>query len=107
MDVLVALGSSVAYVYSAVVTLGLITTTTATNSMNVMDGQAAAATPAAHVYFETAAVIITLIVLGKLLEVRAKGRTSEAIKNSWECGQKPRGLYGTEPRVTFPSRTLW
>jgi Cu+-exporting ATPase len=44
-------------------------------------GQAAAAvmsTP--HVYFETAAVIITLIVLGKLLEVRAKGRTSEAIK---------------------------
>ena len=33
-----------------------------------------------HVYFETAAVIITLIKLGKLLEARAKGRTSEAIK---------------------------
>ena len=33
-----------------------------------------------HVYFETAAVIITLIKLGKFLEVRAKGRTSEAIK---------------------------
>ena len=33
-----------------------------------------------HVYFETSAVIITLIVLGKLLEARAKGRTSEAIK---------------------------
>jgi Cu+-exporting ATPase len=33
-----------------------------------------------HVYFETAAVIITLIKLGKLLEVRAKGKTSEAIK---------------------------
>ena len=33
-----------------------------------------------HVYFETAAVIITLIVLGKLLEARAKGQTSEAIK---------------------------
>jgi len=33
-----------------------------------------------HVYFETAAVIITLIRLGKFLEARAKGRTSEAIK---------------------------
>jgi Cu+-exporting ATPase len=33
-----------------------------------------------HVYFETAAVIIVLIVLGKLLEARAKGQTSEAIK---------------------------
>jgi Cu+-exporting ATPase len=33
-----------------------------------------------HVYFETSAVIITLIVLGKLMEARAKGRTSEAIK---------------------------
>jgi Cu+-exporting ATPase len=59
MDVLVALGSSVAYFYSIVVTLGWI---------------------GGHVYFETAAAIITLIVLGKLLEARAKGQTSEAIK---------------------------
>ncbi len=59
MDVLVALGSSVAYVYSIFVTLGLVS---------------------GHVYFETSAAIITLIVVGKLLEARAKGRTSEAIK---------------------------
>jgi P-type Cu+ transporter len=59
MDVLVALGSSVAYFYSVVVMLGLLT---------------------GHVYFETSAVIITLIILGKYLEARAKGRTSEAIK---------------------------
>lgn len=59
MDVLVALGSSVAYLYSVAVTLGLAP---------------------GHVYFETAAAIITLIVLGKLLEARAKGQTSEAIK---------------------------
>ncbi len=68
MDVLVALGSSTAYVYSIPVTLGLFGT---------MD---AAMGRGYHVYFETAAVIITLIVLGKLLEVRAKSRTSEAIK---------------------------
>lgn len=59
MDVLVAMGTSAAFLYSLPVTLGLIP---------------------GHVYFETAAVIIVLIKLGKLLEARAKGRTSEAIK---------------------------
>ena len=59
MDVLIAMGSSVAYVYSVLVMLGFFP---------------------GHVYFETAAVIITLIRLGKFLEARAKGRTSEAIK---------------------------
>ena len=59
MDVLIAMGSSVAYIYSIFITIG------------VLPG---------HVYFETSAVIITLIKLGKFLEARAKGRTSEAIK---------------------------
>lgn len=59
MDVLIAMGSSVAYFYSIIVML------------NILPG---------HVYFETAAVIITLIRLGKFLEARAKGRTSDAIK---------------------------
>jgi len=59
MDVLIAMGSSTAYFYSVFVTLGIIP---------------------GHVYFETSAVIITLIKLGKYLEARAKGRTSEAIK---------------------------
>ncbi|MCA9897371.1 MAG: copper-translocating P-type ATPase [Ardenticatenaceae bacterium] len=66
MDVLVAMGSSVAYFYSIAVLLAQ----TFWNSNGLGD----------HVYFETSAVIITLIVLGKLLEARAKGRTSEAIK---------------------------
>ena len=65
MDVLVAMGSSVAYIYSVAVLLAKTVGSTALGD---------------HVYFETSAVIITLIVLGKLLEVRAKGRTSEAIK---------------------------
>ncbi|HEX9839076.1 MAG TPA: heavy metal translocating P-type ATPase [Anaerolineales bacterium] len=59
MDVLIAMGSSVAYIYSMFITFGIIS---------------------GHVYYETAAVIITLIRLGKFLEARAKGRTSEAIK---------------------------
>ncbi|MGW8209081.1 MAG: heavy metal translocating P-type ATPase, partial [Syntrophobacteria bacterium] len=60
MDVLVAMGSSVAYFYSLAVLLH----------------------PAlgSHVYFETSAVIITLIKLGKMLEARAKGKTGNAIR---------------------------
>lgn len=61
MDVLIALGSSVAYFFSLGVTLGLIYSP--------------------NVYFETAAVIITLIMFGKFLEARARGRTSEALKS--------------------------
>lgn len=59
MDTLIAMGSSAAYFYSiALMLLGM----------------------AGHVYFETAAVIITLILVGKLLEARAKSQTSTAIK---------------------------
>ena len=65
MDVLVAMGSSAAFLYSLPVTLALTLGSTALGE---------------HVYFETAAVIITLIKLGKLLEARAKGQTSAAIK---------------------------
>ncbi len=60
MDVLVAMGSSVAYFYSIAVLI----------SPFLGD----------HVYFETSAVIITLIKLGKMLESRTKGRTGGAIR---------------------------
>jgi Cu+-exporting ATPase len=60
MDVLVAMGSSVAYFYSLAVLL-----------FPLLGG---------HVYFETSAVIITLIKLGKMLESRTKGKTGGAIR---------------------------
>lgn len=59
MDLLIALGSSVAYFYSILIVFG------------VMPG---------HSYFETSAVIITLVRLGKYFEARAKGNTSAAIQ---------------------------
>ncbi|MCG6986600.1 MAG: heavy metal translocating P-type ATPase [Gemmatimonadetes bacterium] len=65
MDVLVAMGSSVAYAYSVVVMVALMFGSTAAGR---------------HLYFDTAALIITLIKLGKLLEAKAKGETSAAIK---------------------------
>ncbi|MBN2401036.1 MAG: copper-translocating P-type ATPase [Spirochaetes bacterium] len=71
MDVLVAMGSSVAYFYSIALMLF------------PMLGQ--------HVYFETSAVIITLIKLGKILEVKTKGRTGGAIRK----------LMGLQPRTAY------
>ncbi len=64
MNTLVAVGTSAAYLYSAAATLapGLF------------------AGGRADVYFDTSALIITLILLGRLLEARARGRTNEAIK---------------------------
>jgi P-type Cu+ transporter len=64
MDVLVALGTSAAYLFSAVVVaVGADTNTTMQ-----------------HVYFEASATIITLVLMGRLLESRAKSRTSATIK---------------------------
>lgn len=59
MDVLIVMGSSAAYFYSIPIVFGWL------------EG---------HLYLETAAVIITLIKLGKFLEAKAKGKTSDAIK---------------------------
>lgn len=64
MDVLVVLGTSAAYFYS--VYLAIQTIGTDIHSIGL--------------YFETSAVLITLIILGKLFEAKAKGRSSEAIK---------------------------
>lgn len=64
MDVLVALGTSAAYFYSLYLTIGSIG-----QHMHQVD-----------MYYETSSVLITLILLGKLFEALAKGRSSEAIK---------------------------
>ncbi|WP_186670681.1 heavy metal translocating P-type ATPase [Sporosarcina sp. BP05] len=77
MDVLVALGTSAAYFYSLYLSIEWMNT-----------GKVGSP----ELYFEASAVIITLIVLGKLFEVRAKGKTSQAI-------QKLLGLQAKTARV--------
>jgi Cu+-exporting ATPase len=64
MNTLVAVGTSAAYLYSAAATL-------APGLFGVV----------ADVYFDTWALIVTLVLLGRLLEARARGRTGEAIEN--------------------------
>lgn len=66
MNTLVALGTTVAYGYSAIATF--------------FPGLFAVPGAAPHVYYETSAAIIVLVLLGRYFETRAKGRTSEAVK---------------------------
>ncbi|MEH6993260.1 heavy metal translocating P-type ATPase [Neobacillus drentensis] len=64
MDVLVALGTSAAYFYSLYLSI-----------MTIMEEA-----HGVELYYETSSILITLIILGKLFEAKAKGRSSEAIK---------------------------
>jgi Cu+-exporting ATPase len=66
MNTLIAVGTSAAYFYSLVVTL-------APNLLARVGAEV-------HVYYDTSAMIITLILLGRTLEARARGRASEAIR---------------------------
>ena len=75
MNTLIAVGTSAAYFYSVVAT--------------VAPGLFQATGRAANVYFDTSAVIVVLILFGRMLEARAKGRTSEAIRK----------LIGLQPRT--------
>ena len=75
MDTLVALGSGTSFAYSTAVLFGMC--------RDVADGLLHEAEMALHhkLYFESAAMILALITVGKLLEARAKGKTTDALKS--------------------------
>jgi Cu+-exporting ATPase len=81
MNTLIAVGTGAAYVFSLAATIAPQAVST--------DPHVVADHAPAPVYFETAVVIIVLVLLGKLLEARVRGRTSEAIKR----------LIGLQPRT--------
>ncbi len=97
MNTLIATGTGAAFIYSLVVTIApqLVQTELAgalpgmSDHMGGMNAGANGGTSTAPVYFEAASVIIALILLGRLLEARARGKTSDAIKR----------LLGLQPRT--------
>lgn len=86
MDVLVALGTSAAYFLSVYNTF----------FVPVAPGEMP------HLYFESSAVIITLILLGKYLEARAKGKTSEAIRKLMGLQAKTARVVRDEQEIDVP-----
>ncbi|HEV3477303.1 MAG TPA: heavy metal translocating P-type ATPase [Rubrobacteraceae bacterium] len=86
MNTLVAVGTSAAYLYSAVATLA----------------PQLFAAGRADVYFDSSALIITLVLLGRLLEARARGRTNEAIKRLAGLGAKTARVVRDGEEVDLP-----
>ena len=81
MDTLVALGASASYVYSLYALFAM--------SAALTQGDAAGAMTYMHeFYFESAATILTLITVGKLLEAISKGRTTDALKGLMKLAPK-------------------
>ena len=74
MDTLVALGSSAAFVYSTYALFAMTNAQLAGDMSGVM-------TYMHELYFESAAMILTLITVGKMLEARSKGKTTDALKS--------------------------
>lgn len=81
MDTLIALGSSAAFIYSTVRLFEM--------SMHLVQGHVEHAMHIGHdLYFESAAMILTLITVGKMLEARSKGKTTDALKSLMKLAPK-------------------
>lgn len=98
MDALVALGSSSAFIYSMAVLFSMINAQASGDAENVMRYSM-------DLYFETAAMIPTLITVGKLLEALSKGRTTDALRGLMELAPKTAILErdGEEVEVSIES----
>ena len=81
MDTLIALGSAASFVYSTVMLF-------AASYVQLQNGAKAAARYMDEYYFESAAMILTLITVGKMLESYSKGRTTDALKSLMKLAPK-------------------
>ena len=94
MDTLVAMGSGVSFVYSLVMLFGM--------SNAFINGQSDKAMHFMHnLYFESAAMIVTLITVGKLLESISKGRTTNALKSLMKLAPKTANILRDNQEVTI------
>ena len=99
MDTLVALGSGASFVYS---TYALFRMTWA----QVEGGSEAAMVWMHEFYFESAAMILTLITVGKMLEARSKGKTTDALKGLMKIAPKTATLLVNGQEKTVPIETV-
>ena len=95
MDTLVALGSMAAFVYSTVALFAMTDALVKGNSDLVI-------TYMHEFYFESAATILTLITVGKMLEARAKGKTTDALKGLMKLAPKTATLYKDGTEIIVP-----
>ncbi|MBR0162516.1 MAG: cadmium-translocating P-type ATPase [Oscillospiraceae bacterium] len=93
MDTLIALGSAAGFVYSTVMLFAM--------TRAQVDGGAEAAMPYMHeFYFESSAMILTLITVGKMLEAYSKGKTTNALKSLMKLAPKTANVERNGEEVT-------
>lgn len=95
MDALVALGSTAAFVYSTIALFAMTDAQIKGNSDAVMSYMH-------EFYFESAATILTLITLGKMLESRSKGKTTDALKGLMKLSPKTATILRDGAEITVP-----
>ena len=99
MDTLVSLGSAASFIYSVWITISM--------SEAYIVGDVGAAMELLHgLYFESAAMILTLISVGKLLESLAKGKTTDAINSLMELSPKTATVIRGGEEVTIPAEEV-
>ena len=95
MDTLVALGSAASYIYSVVALFAMTGAVLDNNSDLVMYYMN-------QFYFEAAAMILTLITVGKMLEARSKGKTTNALKSLMDLSPKTAVVLRDKEEITVP-----
>ena len=94
MDTLVAMGAGAAFVYSTA------------QLFSVLDGDPAAMTGHSGFYFESAAMILTLITVGKMLEAYSKGQTTNAIRALMDLTPRTATILQDGKPVTVPAEQV-
>ncbi len=95
MDTLVALGATASYAYSVVALLGMTGAVLQGDTDRVMYFMN-------QFYFEAAAMILTLITVGKMLEARSKGKTTNALKGLMDLSPKTAVIVKNDVETTVP-----
>ncbi len=95
MDTLVALGSAASFIWSVYALFAMTSAQTAGNHADVMKYMD-------EFYFESAAMILTLITVGKMLEAKSKGRTTDALKSLMKLAPQSAVLLRDGKEVTVP-----
>ncbi len=99
MDTLVALGSGASFIYSVYALFALIAAQAENNHELIH-------TYSHEFYFESAAMILTLITVGKMLEARSKGKTTDALKSLIKLAPKTAVVVRNGTEMTIPAEEI-
>lgn len=95
MDTLVAMGSAASYIWSVYALFAMTEAQVAGDMMSIMEYMD-------EFYFESAAMILTLITVGKMLEAHSKGKTTDALKSLMKLAPKTAVILRDGQEVTVP-----